>query len=191
MNWLAGISICSPCPRTGPRCITTSWGCAWLCAVPSTPSELCPRHGRCSPTISESEDAQVQEPYRVMPTPPESRVLDFEHQPEPVPAPAQDESEASGFAEPPEVPQVSDDVARTARALAERVWSSGVQTSAGLVGHGIDPDRVEAWITHAVNMKWVTVDGDEITHGEVNPRLPDVVGDVSIDGGRGWNLGRW
>jgi hypothetical protein len=78
--------------------------------------------------------------------------------PDPVLVPAsapEPEPEPAHLAEVVAPPAVSADVHRTAEALAKRVWLTGVQTRAGLTGHGIPPGSVDAWIRHAVDMRWV------------------------------------
>lgn len=112
--------------------------------------------GRAPTTRNSRQDAAV-EPFRVMPPPPPS-VEDVEDHPVPEP-------------EPPPVP---DYVEQAATTLAIKVWSEHSISRARLFGArpflGIHPTAAEQYLNHAVYMQWVTVDGDEIARGAVNPQ---------------------
>jgi hypothetical protein len=112
-----------------------------------------------SPTRDqESEDAAVDGLFRAIPSPPEA-----------VEDPVQDVIDEGPVPAMPEVPEVSPEVQRAAKALALRVWSSGSSPRARLFA-GMLPIPAEQYLNHAVAMKWVNIDGDRIAPGPVNPR---------------------
>jgi hypothetical protein len=104
--------------------------------------------------------------------------------PEPAPAapaPAPATSEAT---QP--VPPVSEQVQRTATALATKVRTSGAQPCAQLFA-GRNLATVEEFLNYAIAMQWVTIDGDRIAPGAVNPAPMEALpSDVSSAPGRGW-----
>jgi hypothetical protein len=76
---------------------------------------------------------------------------------------------------PPEpVPEIPDYVEQAAKTLAMKVWSEKSISRDRLFGArpfaGIHPDTAEEYLNHAIDMQWVTVDGDQIARGAVNPQ---------------------
>jgi hypothetical protein len=73
----------------------------------------------------------------------------------------------------PEPPPVPDYVQQAAEALALKVRATGSTSRARLFGArpfmGIHPTTAEEYLNHAVHLQWVTIDGDQIAPGAVDP----------------------
>jgi hypothetical protein len=88
---------------------------------------------------------------------------------EPAPAaPAPASAPATSEATQP-VPPVSEQVQRTATALATKVWTSGAQPCAQLFA-GRNLATAEE-LNYAIAMQWVTIDGDRIAPGAADRRV--------------------
>jgi hypothetical protein len=87
----------------------------------------------------------------------------------------------------PEPVTVSYEVESAARALASRVRSGGRSCVVEL--RGLQPEAADSYVNYAVSQGWVLVDGDLLTVGPVDSRLPEQTGDVTLDGCRGWVRG--
>jgi hypothetical protein len=86
---------------------------------------------------------------------------------------------------PVEPVSVSWEVERNARALADAVRGRG-RTYRELF-HGRVPASYEPDVDYAVRQGWVVTDGDVVSLGPVDSRLPEEVGDVSLSSSRGWS----
>jgi hypothetical protein len=126
-------------------------------------------HGQVAAAVAAeaSEKGRDVEVGRVNPPPIEVEDSESESEPKQV-------SEPNGDSEPvSEIPPVPFEVEQAARALANRVWSAGVQTRS-LLCRGLNQHAADQYLTHAVHCGWVTIDGDRITRGETDPRPAEV-----------------
>jgi hypothetical protein len=71
------------------------------------------------------------------------------------------------------VPPVPDNVQRAAQRLAVMVWSSGSRLKSHLF-QGLNPTSAEEYLSYAIRMNWVTVDGESARTGSVSPNPPRV-----------------
>jgi hypothetical protein len=153
------VGVCSECFDRSPG----------RCARP----DCSRRDDQNRPEPEQEGDAEVRELYRV--TPPRLEPVDepvgVSPEPELAPDhvdPAPDQSEASGFAKPPEPVQVSYEVEQAARAIAAAV-RRGARSRAEL-SRGLQRSAIDRYMDYAVDQQWVVLAGDRVTLGPVDSR---------------------
>jgi hypothetical protein len=105
--------------------------------------------------------------------------------PAPAPTPATSTANSAPVAAPESSsPPVSAKVERAAKALALQVSDGGAQPRDRLFDPALNEDTANELLGHAVAQQWVTVDGDRIAPGPVNPRPAEDI--ASTESARAW-----